>query len=390
MTMARLSKPIISALAVATLFGSASIWPASRRFEGAATDGTSVSASESAPLLSAKTRTLAEQAIAKYAAARPLRVSDHFHRWRFDSLIGPYSQNSTLQRELRELRDKGNFRRTFPGSPPLFFRSPYGWDVRQRTPKSMEDHWQYEHHVDQFLASCAETGVPLSLTIETDFAPVSVGELLEASRRSFETSQELCWTLVAYCTYLPNEPEWQNRFGESCSYESMIENLLSQSLSSGSCGGTHKQYAIACYLGSPAIAHSSSSLCKRCEDYLRQSSRLLEQSQLPSGAWDPGWAGSPSETPDSKDSSPIRGVDLVRITGHQLEWILVAPKSCRPSSTCSAQALRFLAEILSQADATSIHKDYCAYSHAACVLQRTLLSDSQVAGKFPNATQNKN
>jgi hypothetical protein len=372
----RLSIPTVSALLVGAIWGTASIWSGRLPFQTADSGGGPISESEPVRLLAASDRALAEQAIARYVAATPRRVSEQFHRWRFDALNGLYPRNSKLQHDLKELQNKGSFRRTFPGSPPLFFRSPYGWEVRQRSPKSMEDHWQYEHHVDQFLASCAEIGVPLSLTIETDFGDVSVDELLEASRRSFETSQERCWTLVAYCTYMPDDQQWENRFGEQCSYEAMIDSLLLEPLSNGSCGGSHKQYAVACFLASPASAHLSPSLRRRCEDYLRHSSALLERSQLSSGAWDLDWAGSPPEPVNAKDSSNVRGVDLIRITGHQLEWVLKAPTSCRPSSACSARALRFLADVLSRAETAGIHKDYCAYSHAACVLRRALLGDS--------------
>jgi hypothetical protein len=65
----------------------------------------------------------------------------------------------------------------------------------------------------------------------------------------------------------------------------------------------------------------------------------------------------------------------VRITGHQLEWIQIVPVSLRPSSVCVSHALQFLIDALKRSDSTTIQRDYCAYSHAACVLQRALLTD---------------
>jgi hypothetical protein len=378
--MTYLSKAILSLVASATILGIALILISNPRHEpiSRAVAQSAESALLPISLLSQDAKVVAARAIAKYRAIKPGRASDYFHRWRFEAQEGTYSINLELQIEMGQMLTQSAFRRTFPGSAPLFFRSPYGWEVRQRTAPNARKHWEYEHHVDQFLATCAEIGAPLSLSTETDFGRVSIGELLDASRRSFDSSQEPCWTLVAYCTYLPQESQWQNRFGELCSYESMVEGILSLPLDSGSCGGTHKQYALAYFLNSPSSTHLKSTLRQQCVEYLGRSSRLLERSQLPSGAWSPLWATSPSEQPDASDSTSIRAVDLIRITGHQLEWVGIAPAASRPSIACTAHALRFVAGALSQVDATSVVGDYCAYSHAACVLDRALMSESLV------------
>jgi hypothetical protein len=377
--MTRVSKATLVLVAAATILLTVSIVISKARYEHSPKEPSQVvqtGHSHQASLLFGDTKIMASQAIAKYRSLKPLRASDHFHRWRFEALRGAYSLNRDLQVEIDRMLTQSAFRKSFPGSAPLFFRSPYGWEVRQRTAKHAREHWEYEHHVDQFLATCAEIGVPLSLSIETTFGRVSVGDLLEASRRSFDTSQEPCWTLVAYCTYLPEEPQWQNRFGESCSYESIIEGILSLPSDSGSCGGTHKQFALAYFLRGPSSANLSASLRQKCEEYLARSSTLLESSQLPNGAWSPLWAKSPSEVADASDSGSVRGLDLIRITGHQLEWIGISPPSSRPSINCISRALHFVAVALNQVDQRSIHGDYCAYSHAACVLRRTLLSET--------------
>jgi hypothetical protein len=376
MTMARLLRAIFWLTAGASILGTASISICKLRYQDQSKENTSAAQPLTSPLLSPDTKLLALRAIAKYRAAKPRRASDHFHRWRFEALEGVYSLNRELQIGMGQMLAQKAFRKTFPGSAPLFFRSPYGWEVRQRTAKHAREHWEYEHHVDQFLATCAEVGAPLALSIETDFGTVSVGELLEASRRSYDSSQEPCWTLVAYCAYLPEESQWENRFGELCSYESMVKGILSLPLDSGSCGGTHKQFALAYFLNCPASTRLDSSLRRQCEEYLNHSSRLLERSQLPSGAWSPLWAAGTSELADPPEARSIRGVDLVRITGHQLEWVGIAPAVSRPSSDSTSRALRFVAEVLNQVDGATMQGDYCAYSHAACVLRRALMSES--------------
>jgi hypothetical protein len=327
--------------------------------------------------ISATTRASALRALTNYDGVKPARVSDHFHRWCFDAIQGSFPENSKLQLELALIQGQQSFRKAFPGSPPLFFRSPYGWEVRERTAPHLRDHWQYEPHLDQFLAACAQIGVPLRLPIETDFGQVAVGELLDASRRTFDLSQEVCWTLIAYSTYLPDEPLWTNRFDEQCSYQSMIESILALPLDSGSCGGTHKQLALAWFLTGPSATRLDTNLRRKCENYLRRSGRALEVSQLASGAWGPFWAKERTESQAASGPSLVRGVDLVRITGHQLEWVDQAPPRCRPSSECVKRAIEFLARALDVAEISSMRKDYCAYSHAACVLQRALLRERQ-------------
>ncbi len=399
MLMTRLARGIgLSLISAATLLG-AMAWSPFRDRENAASmrsellppaSTTSVSL---LPPFSSQTKVLSTQAIAKYCATQPLRVSDHFHRWRFDSLQGGYSNNPGLEGDVGQIQNQSQFKRTFAGSPPLFFHSHYGWEVRQRTPKAAGDHWEYEHHVDQFLATCAEIGVPSSFQIETDSGRVSIGELLDASRRSFEPSQELCWTLMAYCTYLPEEPQWTNRFGDLCSYGLIIEKILSLPLDEGSCGGTHKQYALALFLSK---AHLGSDLRRQCEQYLERSSRALEHSQLPSGAWTSAWASSTPGTTKSPALTSMRGADLVQITGHQLEWVCLAPSHLRPSTDCLSRALGFLVEALGRADISTIQKEYCAYSHAACMLRRALREEGSsrshrrigppVAKKLENVT----
>jgi hypothetical protein len=386
MTKTRLAQLALVPLAAATLLGTASTWMVGHREQPSGTAHKLVPSGESARSLATRAlspgeASLASEAISKYNKTAPRLASDYFHRWRFDALKANYPANPELQRKVSDLLSASGFRKTFPKSPPLFFRSPYGWEVRQRTAEHSRERWEYEHHLDQFLATCAEIGVPLSLAIDTDFGPVRVGELIDASRRSFDPSQEQCWTLVAYCTYLPDEPSWQNRFGEGCSYDGIVEAILACPLDSGPCGGAHKQFALACYLNHPSSGDRSLDLRRRCEEYLDLSSRMLERSQLINGAWPLQWASSPDDrsgvgTPDS-----TRGIDLIRITGHQLEWIFAAPQAVRPSNASISRAMRFLAEGLQRADEASIKRDYCAYSHAACVLTRITQNTTRFALK---------
>ncbi|HUE15133.1 MAG TPA: hypothetical protein VMR25_13265 [Planctomycetaceae bacterium] len=314
--------------------------------------------------------TAVARAVEKYRVVPLKLASDYFHRWRFDARSGPYRVNRQLQIEMNRLLRRDEFRKTFPFSRPLVFRSPFGWEVRQRTPSEGAHRSEFEYHLDQLLAACAEVEAPLGLSIDTESGAVTIGELLDASRRNFERSQELYWTLVAYCGYLPEEAHWTNRFGESCSYESMVGDILSKSPDEGSCGGTHKQYALAYLLSRSASGDIlTADLRRRCEDYLRRSSETLENTQLANGAWSPSWAKL-ADAESGSEPLVFTVEQLVRITGHHLEWICLAPRRLRPSDSAVSAAIRFLATAIDRADLSAMQKDYCAYSHAACVLAR--------------------
>ena len=140
MKVTRLSKAALFLLVAATLSGT--LWVLPSRFRGVVPDqrreATPLSSSVPCSLphpLSSETRLLASRAIAAYTAAKPLRVSDYFHRWRCDALKVPYPSNLEVQLALGQVQNQRRFRQTFGGSAPLVFRSPYGWEVRQRTPK---------------------------------------------------------------------------------------------------------------------------------------------------------------------------------------------------------------------------------------------------------------
>jgi hypothetical protein len=320
------------------------------------------------PLLDVTMKPVIAGVVEKFRSVPLKRASDYFHRWRLDAQFGTYSVNPQLRAEMNHVLRRDEFKRTFPLSRPLVYRSPFGWEVRQRM-LSQPRQPEFEYHVDQFLAACAEVEAPLNLSIETESGAVTLGELLDASRLNFEKGQEGYWTLVAYCAYRPNETHWRNRFGEPCSYETMVEEILSQPLDEGSCGGTHKQYALAYLLSQPTVADLLPvDLQCRCKDYLRLSSDALRHSQLPNGAWSPAWA----QDEIFNQSGPLvfTKADLVRITGHHLEWIGMAPPKVCPPQSSVATAIRFLAGELNRAKISTIQGDYCAYSHAACVLAR--------------------
>ena len=320
----------------------------------------------------------AERALRKYCSILPQRAPDRFHRWRFDAHRGGYRTNPQLRLDISRLLKLDDFAKAFPHTAPLFYRSPLGWEIRQRAPGPGLERAEVEYHTDQFLAACAEVGVPLNVPVETPSGAVTIAELLNASRRNFVSGQESSWSLVAYSTYRPQELIWRNRFGDECSVNEIVDDMLAEPFDQGPCAGTHKQYAVAFLLDRIPLGGLPSGLRQKCQRYLKRSSECLIHTQLSCGAWSANWAeGAQGASPH--DSFAFTIPDLVRITGHHLEWTHLAREPLRTPQPLLSAALRFLVDALDRATASTIQEEYCGYSHAACVVAWALseLPDAQ-------------
>ncbi len=120
MKVPRLSKATFFLLVAATLSGT--VWTLPSRFRGVIAEKRREASplSSSVPFflthpLSSETRLLASRAIVAYAAAKPLRISDYFHRWRFDALKGPYPSNLEVRLDLGQVQNQSRFPQDLPG-----------------------------------------------------------------------------------------------------------------------------------------------------------------------------------------------------------------------------------------------------------------------------------
>ena len=319
-------------------------------------------------------RETAAAALDRFAEARPHKLIDLLHLWRVQSAKDRWSENADLRKSMGILFSSDLFHRTFPDAPSLVYRGPTGWCVRLRTGDPRKEHWQTQYHVDQALAVCAEAGVPIDTPLSVGNQSCSIAELLDSSRLAYVAGQECEWSLVAYCSYLPDDHQWVNRFGETWSYERIVGTLIARDPGFGSCAGTHKQYALAyalrldqenSFLSDPARA--------QIEDYLRSCSAALMRTQLPSGAWDSRWAdAAPDGSGQLFAGAPVD--ELLLVTSHHLEWLFIAPDELRPADGSLTAALEFVARAALQYSPEESLAQYCALSHTArCLSLATAL-----------------
>jgi hypothetical protein len=327
---------------------------------------------------SSLSRHIVDNAIESYIKVEPGSIAQMFHRWTVLAASAPQQGNSGVESEMRKILSDDGFRHRFPRSPSLFFMSPSGWQVRMKSTRLSQTFWQGEAHVDQFLATCAEIGIPLQQAVETKEGTTSIEQLLKSSRLECVRDQEIEWSAVAYCSYLPEQPVWTNRFGEQLSYDQVAYDLLAKTPGTGACYGTHTLIALThILLADDRFRIIDGNTRRHIEARLHDTSRLLMQSQLACGGWPTSWYKSETGSIESLEASRTPS-ELLHVTGHHLEWIITAPQNLRPDERTISDAVRFLLKAVDGQDSEDIRKNYCGFSHALRVL---LLLERENMGK---------
>jgi len=321
------------------------------------------------------------QAVNNFLRAKPRTVVDLLHRWRVDATVfGNWTGNLDLRSQMMTVLSLPEFRRKFPESDGLMVRSTSGWQVRSRLQAAGKEEWQFEAHIDQMLATCAEVGVPGDQVVDMGKEQCTILDLVQTSRRSYVVDQESAWSVVAYCHYLPEEPSWQNRFGEWHSYQSIAERLIMSKADEGPCNGTHKQYALALMLRADKRRRMfSRDVRSRVQTYLRNSTSHLVKSQNASGSWPSHWVD--ERAPGGGHGDGSRSLDrMIQVTAHHIEWALIAERDLRPGDEALTKAAQFLTVALQYNGPEEIVKNYCGYSHAARVIALFMGQDRTTTG----------
>lgn len=233
-----------------------------------------------------------------------------------------------------------------------------------------EKHLLGAAHVDQLLKVLADADIARSTPVVTESASGSIADLLADSIARFSLEQELEFTALAYCRWLPPQTEWRNRFNARFSFDDVARKLCGQPLGTGACNGIHGLQAIAQMLAvdklHPLLSDSSIS---QIEGHLRECTLCLEANELPSGGWGDAWSGVAGPLPDGEQVWSPR-FTVISSTGHHLEWIAIAPAELRPATPIVRRAIQALVrEVagMSESDRSNF-KHFLPVSHAARAL----------------------
>jgi len=272
---------------------------------------------------------------------------------------------------LEVLLNSDRFEQMYPKGTPLLSTSLEGVAIRLN-PGALSERrinlWpDCEAHVDKVLSVLGEIGIKPSHPIKASGRAGTVADMLRDSMKRFSWTQELDFTAKAYLLYLKQPASWTNRFGMGVSLSDLIARVAEAELGTGACVGTHKCQVLAMALRADSEApFLSSSTRRRVTERLLLASRRLEQTQLPDGSWPSDWCLSNKLFPITQEEGELN--TRLRVTGHHLEWIAIAPDFAMPSGQSVSRALAYLQRRMTEVPGDSYYEDYTMLSHCARAL----------------------
>lgn len=238
-----------------------------------------------------------------------------------------------------------------------------------------------EVHRDQCLAVLGELGVPLHHKLAINGQNKCLHDVLKDSIANFYIDQqELEWTAVAYGCYLPPARSWQNRFGETATFDDVATILLNRSLSDATCAGTHRLFTLTILLriDREHIPIFSLGMREKVLAWLKECLGIALKSRSADGSWDLSWHPSVLKAPPDY-WTPAHDGRMVRIlaTGHLAEWMLYLPEDLKVPDEVLRQSGMWCFERLRIATPRQIEGAFCPYSHCASVVRHLAFMDSE-------------
>ena len=276
-------------------------------------------------------------------------------------------------------------------TPPLFF---VGEDGIQ--PRIFDDGGKFRptssYHPDDLLATLAETGTPLDTPMHLRGSEAKVADLLDDSMRRFYLDRlEYEWSTISYIRYLYPLKQWRNKYGERVGVDALVKELMEKAPEAGPCDGLHRLEALVLLyrVDEAAQASGQKSILSKNDrrkmlGYMKRVSELLVAAQSPEGFWTRQWSkGTPpaelKEEVDAKAKTAAKPKadpkaksaamhNKLLVTGHQLEWLALAPEQVQPPRETIVRAGQWITRTLLEIDQKELIDTYGPYSHAARAL----------------------
>ncbi len=267
--------------------------------------------------------------------------------------------------------DDATFRKLAGNNAPPLFRETDGL-IDSRAWQEADPHNRTGAvHVDDLLATLAESGVPLDAPLKMRDGVATVGDLLRSAMRRFHHEQhEYEWTAISYARYLFPAKRWKNQYGQPIDLDGLVDELLEQPLPNGVCGGTHRLEALVVLA---RIDDQVGALSRRSRRKLIQhlggvSQRLIAAQQL-EGYWTRSWTtGSQTSGEENTAETDSSLYERILLTGHHLEWLALAPPEVQPPREVIVRAGQWLVRALLEAGDSELRDRYGPCTHAARAL----------------------
>lgn len=266
---------------------------------------------------------------------------------------------------------------SLPFAVPWLYRDHLG-----RAQVSRSNALEGEGHAAQILATLATLGVPLDQVVRAGGCSATVAELVQTLREDFHLDGEVEWKVMALARYAPTAGRWTNRWGQSFSFDEVIEQTLNRRGGALSCHGTHVLQTLAVLVRVDRVQPLwTEPVRDRVLKHLRDVAITLRRNQRRDGAWTPDWRiAHPNSQDQDDDLQFYDATEIALVTGHHLEWLdlLTGIVDLEPATRNAAVAwcLRTTLRV-SPADAA---RSICAYSHCFRVATRDAGPEQWVKG----------
>jgi hypothetical protein len=267
---------------------------------------------------------------------------------------------------LSYLIDHEMYARFAPGTSPLLALESHGIRVRLDAGEYVGSRVGPLGHYDDLVTCCAELGMPSNTRVVAANGTATINDLLRYCVYSFSIHQDLEWTAEALARYLSPRSRWVNRFGEIYSFDDVATTMMRRGHGAGVCLGTHVVYSLVCLLRiSELYPILSQDVTRRVEDFVRQTSILIEDSREQDGAWRRNWG--PNVTASLTNAAEDFAACLI-VTGHHLEWIALAPPHLRPEPQAIRRAVAAILERVQRFSPYERYDMFLPLSHLARAL----------------------
>jgi hypothetical protein len=306
----------------------------------------------------------------------PLKTNNMVHALRLWGLAADFRDPKyPTGCEMRDyILDDRVFRR-FAGEnvPPLLYRDEHGLAVRSFD-DALTDRDTSSYHADDLLATLAEVGTPLDAPLhlragQCGRQSATVGDLLSDSLRRFHLDRlEYEWAAISYARYVFPQKQFKNLWGDRIHVDQLVEEAVTPALALGPCNGLHRLEALAVLYRADEQARALKPHTRhRILAHMKRTSDLLVQAQTTDGYWTRRWPEGAAASPPAKgDAGDV--YDLILVTGHQLEWLALAPEEVQPPRETIVRAGQWLARTLLALDQKDLEAAYGPYTHAARAL----------------------
>ena len=228
---------------------------------------------------------------------------------------------------------------------PYMSDSPYGiHPIQSGSYDAIE--YRAETHFGKLTMLMGLANIPLSTPVTTSSGRVgAIADILQDTIMNFGWEQELEFVGCSLAYWLPPERSWTNKFGETFTFDELMERLLDEPLGKGCCAGTHVLYTVMTLLRvDEQVPILEPKIRAKAETWFKRVVTVLEKTQQEDGTWRRDWGETGQKGYLYGDSV----LDNITIIGHHLEWMGLAPERFRVSQQTIQKSVVTLVEQIEQ------------------------------------------